>query len=133
MTFTFNPSLSTPLSRVRQHIGDTTEAGAQVEDATINAYLGQGMTELAAAARLCWDLSARYAGRPDIDVDNQLQRFSQVSKQYAALAMKLDTQAAAEGPETVATDSTPGIIRVGSDVSNSRYLYGLPCYPPSIS
>jgi hypothetical protein len=39
MTYTFDPSLSTDLALVRFHIGDTSEAGAYLQDETITALL----------------------------------------------------------------------------------------------
>jgi hypothetical protein len=39
MTYTFDNSLSTDLAKVRFHIGDTAEAGAYLQDETINALV----------------------------------------------------------------------------------------------
>lgn len=39
MTYTFDASLSTDVAKVRFHIGDTAEAGAYLQDETINALV----------------------------------------------------------------------------------------------
>jgi len=39
MTFTFDASLATDLAKTRFHIGDTNEAGAYLQDETINALV----------------------------------------------------------------------------------------------
>ncbi len=64
MTFTFKPDLSDDLSRVRQRIGDTDVSKPQLDDETINAYLGEPKSVLETAYTCAIDLSARYARAP---------------------------------------------------------------------
>ena len=70
MTFSFDADLSEASYRVRQMLGDTVDAGHVVEDETIAYYLTT-LSELATAARLARDLSAKYARQVDSDVDGQ--------------------------------------------------------------
>lgn len=130
MATTYNPNLADRISRVRQFIGDTDIAAAEIQDETITYYLDTGgLSELGAASRLAWDLSAKYAKRADVDVDDQLQRFSQTSKQYAELARILGAQAAAGiGPPVNTASGFGRVIVMDSDVSNEDYLLG--CQTP---
>jgi len=58
MAFTFDPSLSTELAQVRFHIGDTSEAGAYLQDATITALLAsEGSVEGAVIASIRYILT----------------------------------------------------------------------------
>jgi hypothetical protein len=93
MTFTFDPTLSTPLSRVRQHVGDTTAPG-EVADETITYYLGLPKSELASAAQIAWDLAAKYAKVVKVVVDDQSVDPGKISENYVAMAKRLEGQAA---------------------------------------
>ncbi len=100
MAFTFDPGLTTALSRVRQTIGDTVDAGHLVEDATITYYLST-RSELASALQLSQDLMARFAGEVDKDFDGQGVKASQRYKQYKDLAATLERKLAQEGGSSV--------------------------------
>lgn len=89
MTATFDPSLSAPLDRVRQLIGDTAVTLArdvEVQDETITAYLTvQNGNELRVAWLLAGDLMAKYARQVEIAVDHQTSRADQAFAQYRLL------------------------------------------------
>lgn len=108
MTTTFSPSLNSPVSRVRQFIGDTNIAKAEVEDETISAYLAT-LSEKATAAQLAYDLAAKYSRLADTTVDDQLTRFSHISENYRKLAERLAAEAATEAgiAATPTTGYTP--------------------------
>src|ERR1700752_2900926 len=98
MTFSYNPDLSTAVSRVRQRLGDTSNTApflALVQDETITAYL-VSLTELKTASRLTRDISAQYARLVDSEGDRQNSKASQLSKQYAELAARLEAEAMQE-------------------------------------
>lgn len=110
MTQTFNPSLSDDISQVRQHIGDTGATstggpgyvitGAQIEDETITAYLGRPLSVLWAASKLAYDLSSKWAGRADVNVDDQLMKVSMIAKNYAEMGARLAVEARQQdGPQ----------------------------------
>lgn len=89
MAATFDPGLADDVSKVRQKIGDTAVAKAQIQDETIQAYLDTPMTILGAAKRLALDLAAKWASVGDVMIDDQLQRASHISKAYIDLAQAL--------------------------------------------
>lgn len=123
MAATFNPSLSDAISRVRQMLGDTVVASALIEDETIEAYL-TSRGELATAAQLARDLSARYANQIDTDVDGQAQRNSQRFRHFKELAAQLEAQAQAETKVTTAgSTSFYGVAAFGTtaaEVTDAR-------------
>lgn len=92
--------MTEPKDRVRQKIGDTDPATALVQDETIQYYLDLPLGETAAAARLARDISAKFARDISFTVDGQGQREGDKSKQYAALAARLELEAASETPPT---------------------------------
>lgn len=128
MTFTFNPTLADPLSRVRQHVGDTAAPG-EVADETIIYYLGLPKTELAAAAQVAWDLAAKYAKVVKVVVDDQSVDPGKISENYIAMAKRLEGQAS-----DVPTGADPaafggGIIATG--IGDCRTLLDDCCDPYS--
>lgn len=130
MTASYNPALTNPVSRVRFAVGDTdvTAGKYEVEDATINALISQGMSETRAAMTIAYSLSAKYAKMADLRVDDQLQHFSHISAAFAKTGDRLYAQAQAEDPAVRSPDNTYGQIMVtGGDFTNSEWLYG--CYP----
>lgn len=104
---TFDPTLAAPLDRIRQRIGDTDPARAQVQDETITAYLGLGFSELRAAQRLCLDIAAKYAPIGDIALDRQLSKTSQIYDHYIQLAADIGAEMAKATP---ASSATPQMI-----------------------
>ena len=61
MTWTFDPSLSTDLAKVRDAIGDVDTDDQQLADETITAYLTAEGSVTGAAVRGCRALMAKYA------------------------------------------------------------------------
>lgn len=133
MAATFDPTLADAVSRIRQMIGDTKvipETKAEVQDETITAILAQKEgDETAAAARLCWDISAKYARMADTELDNQEIKYSQVSKRYEDLAKRLESSG---GKPVGAGGTTGGIIVTGLDDCRGPdlgYVYPYGCWP----
>jgi hypothetical protein len=89
MTATFDPELADPKDRIRQRIGDTDPASAQVQDETIEAYLLSGLSELGVARQLCLDLAAKWATASTVTLDDQQQRAEGVYKHYIDLAAQI--------------------------------------------
>lgn len=89
MATTFDPALSTPKDRVRQRIGQTDLPNAKIADETITAYLTSGLSELAAAKKLCLDLAAMHAAIGDTHLDGQMSRNGQMYDHYIALAAQI--------------------------------------------
>lgn len=100
MTFNFNPDLSDPVSQVRQLIGDTTQASADLPDETIEAYLTQGLSVLRTAAQCCRDLAAKYVKRVTTGSDHQQTIDSDIYKHYMDLAATLEARV---GKDSAAT------------------------------
>lgn len=109
MSFSFSADLSDAISRVRQYLGDTVDAGHEVENETITAYLTAGRSELAAAAQLARDLASKYVKQIDSTVDGATQRASQIYQHYLALAQALTQQSAAETVQTAAVGTFAGV------------------------
>lgn len=86
MTWTFNPSLSSTRDRIRQRVGDTDVARQEVQDETIDAYLGLETGWLQVAYRCALDLAAKYSRIVQVTVDHQTTRGEQISDNYRKLA-----------------------------------------------
>ncbi len=127
MAATFNPSLATPLDRVRQLIGDTTVASAKIQDETISAYLARPLSEHGAASLLAYVLAAKYAGMADVTVDDQLTRASHLYEHYTKLGDRLAKQDAAK-PNPSAGDAYGGGIIV-TGVGDCRGPLDDCCFP----
>ncbi len=95
MTTTFSPSLNTPISRVRQLVGDVA-APFRLQDETITARL-LGRSELSAAAQCARDLAAFYASAVNTDFDRQRQEDAALFDHYTRLAEILEAKARQEG------------------------------------
>lgn len=93
MAATFTPQLNDPISRVRFRIGDTDTANPEIQDESITYYLGQGKTELRTAAILARSIASKYAKYADLNVDDQLTKYSQVYKNWVSVAEHLEAQA----------------------------------------
>ena len=104
MTFSFDPTLSNDISKVRQRLGDTEADNPLIPDETIEAYLAT-LSVLKTAARLARDLSAKYARLVSSKGDQQETTASDLYKHYKDLAITLEREAAAEQPPTNANFS----------------------------
>lgn len=90
MSFTFDPALASPTSRIRQRLGDTDATNVEIQDETIAYYLTvRGGSELAVAYQLALDCAAKYARLVDVTVDHQLTKASQAATAYTKLAERL--------------------------------------------
>lgn len=107
MAATFDPSLATPLDRVRLTIGDTEVAKPLVQDETIAALLEGAEGENAVSARLAQHLAALFARKVDTAVDGQSHSYSKLYEHYTDLARRLFTLAGS-GPNSVDIDTAPG-------------------------
>lgn len=103
MAVTFDPALSTDKDKIRQRLGDTDEATAQLQDETIQAYLDSGMSELGAARQLCLDLAAKWAAVGDVTLDDQRQIASKIYAHYIELAGQLALQESKAAPGSSAS------------------------------
>lgn len=140
MATTFNPALTDDISKVRIEIGDAGDGagafprGAEVQDATITYFLSTGLNPVAAAARVCYTLVAKYAAMVDVTVDHQMTKASQRYSQYLSLAKSLD-QRAGLGIGATPPPGLDGPIVMGiGDNSGPRDIYGRPisgCWPGS--
>lgn len=114
MAATFTPALNDPISRVRFKIGDTDVANPEVQDETVDYYLGQGKTELRTAAILARSIAAKYAKYADLNVDDQLTKYSQVYKNWVSVAEQLEREADAEKLTPTAPVTTySGVVVTG--------------------
>ena len=116
MTATFNPALTDRISRIRFKLGDTNTATPEVEDDSIQYFIGQGLTDTVVAAVIAALIAAKYARLADTTVDDQLTRYSHVHKAWMDLADKLQAEADKEAavPDTTAP-SYPSVIVTGLD------------------
>jgi hypothetical protein len=105
MAFSYSPNLNTAISRVRQMIGDTTEASARIQDETITYYLVE-KSELATAAQLARDIASSLAGQVDSEHDGQSERLSQLYTNYMRLASDLQARANAETSSASGSDGS---------------------------
>lgn len=132
MAATFSADLSDQISRTRFLLGDMNTASPEVQDETIQYFLSRGLTELGAAAQCAQAIKAKYASYADVNVDDQLTKFSHVYQHWAELADDLGRRAAVEAaapaPGTGGS-SSGGIIVMGigdcrGPISNDCYPYG---------
>ena len=125
MTFSYNPNLADPISRVRQTLGDVDTATHDAEDETITYYLSAYPSELQVALVLCRDLMAKYAKLVDVTVDHQTTRASQAYQNYKNLAMQLEARLAATGG--VPLGAFVGVMVTGQGVDLGPW--DVPTYP----
>lgn len=129
MPATFNPDLSTPISRVRQAIGDTDIANALVQDETITYYLAS-KSELSTAAQLARDLAAKFAQDVDTTVDGQGERSSQRVRHFQELAQRLEREALAASPAVPASPTSfAGIAVFGTTAAEVEAARCDPTHP----
>lgn len=97
MAFSYSASLNTPISRVRQLIGDVVDVGHLIEDETITYYETQAwaVNDSYVGAQCAQDIAARFARQADeVTVDHQQTQFRERSKRFLDLANTLRQQAA---------------------------------------
>lgn len=112
MAWSYSASLNTPISRVRQLIGDTVDLGHLIEDETVTYYLTQAwaLNERYVAAQCAQDIAARFARQADeVTVDHQQSQFRERSKRFLELAKTLRDQAAGQDQPPMSTGFS-GII-----------------------
>lgn len=90
-TYSGDPSLS-DRDAVRNYIGDTDSANPQLFDAEIDYLLTQFGSPLLSAAQACRNLISRYARRVSKRVGDLSINYSDIVKNYTALAEQLQTQ-----------------------------------------
>lgn len=114
MTFTYSTSsLTTDLAQVRLEISDTVSATALFADEEIDVFLADEGSVLAAAARACEVLAARYAGAYNFKTDDQSFDRGALSKAYAEQARRLRAQSGG-----VATIAPTRIDGYSDDIAN---------------
>ena len=101
------------MSQVRFLLGDTSPTSHEVEDETIDYFLTT-KTVAAAAAAVAWGIVAKYASIADVNVDNQLTKYSAVYEHWITLAKRLEKEAGA-GPFSAppAASSYAGVMVTG--------------------
>jgi hypothetical protein len=98
MGYSGNPAAS-DLDMVRFMIGDTDNSDLLVSDAEINGLLAAN-TITSTAVQCCLSLSAKYARKADKQVGDLRISYSQLSKQFAALADRIGRSPAAVSPSS---------------------------------
>lgn len=93
MTFSFDPALSTSVSRVRFHLGDTVAAGAFFADETYEAVLVLQTDERLAAAQLALALAARFTGKSGSSkrIGSTSVSYGEMADAFRALAKQLQS------------------------------------------
>lgn len=107
--------VSTDLGKVRLEVGDTDTANPIFADDEITYFLTEEGSVLAAAARACETLAARYAGSYRFKTDDQEFDRGKLSEQYAAQAKRLRAQAG--GATSVASTRIDGY---STDIANDE-------------
>lgn len=123
MTFSYSPSLPSPLHRVRFLIGDTVDAGHLVENQEITYTLSIQPIETFAAAAIAESLAARFAGKPDVRVGQTSVSNSALAAQYRELAARLRAAGGtiAGGDGTGPTASTMYVGGISRDERLEQY------------
>ena len=108
MTYTYSgTAVTTDLAKVRLEIGDVDSTAVLFTDEEIQVFIDREGAVLPAAAAACDALSRAYARAYDFSEDGQSFSRSQMSKQYAQLALTLRRRAAS-GVETLPTTRVDG-------------------------
>jgi hypothetical protein len=126
MSATYDPNLISEIDNVRFRLGDIDVSNARVPNETIEALLSaSGASVLSVASKLARSLAAQYAAKVDTDLDNQGFKWSQLAKQFTALASELAAEDAAErldvkeeGDLSQRLAMGGGIMVSGADVSS---------------
>jgi hypothetical protein len=107
--------LTTDLGKLRVEIGDVEETAALFYDSELTYFLTDEGSVLAAAARACEVLAARYAGSYNFKTDDQSFDRGALSKQYAEQAKRLRAQSG--GTTTIAATRIDGY---SDDIANDE-------------
>lgn len=97
MSWTYSPGAATSLNQVRLLIGDTLSSDQQLQDDEINALIGGRSSLLGAAADCCRSLAAKYSRSVTQKSVAQSLNLSDLAKQYNAMALQFEAQAAKFG------------------------------------
>lgn len=97
MTATYDPNLSTPTDQIRLYLGDTDVTAALFSNEEIAAIYAIEKTTLGAASTLASSLAAKFARRVSTSLDGLSVQYSDMAKQFSALAQSLRQQLI-EGP-----------------------------------
>lgn len=115
MSFTYDPTLDTPLDQVRFRIGDTEPLDPQLQDEEINAILVLTNNAVPAACLVALDsLIARYARHVDKWVGDLKILAHQRYDQYSALRDKI---AVGGGAPAIAGIPTAGGVYIADKVA----------------
>lgn len=94
MTWTYDPSLASPVDQVRLLIGDTLNSDQLLQDEEIQFFLDADANVNRVAAQCCKILAARFAREVDKQVGDLKIWASQKQKQYLALQEEQSAKAA---------------------------------------
>lgn len=102
MSFTYSPTLITPLDQVRFQISDTVEEEAQFQNEEIAAMLAMnGNDVLSTSIALVRQLTFRYAGHVDVQADDVRKSSGVLFDRYSGLLdALLELQGSAAGRTT---------------------------------
>lgn len=138
MAFTYQGDLSTDLDKVRFHIGDTDSTAVLFTDAEITGALAIYTTVLNTAAALADAQAAKYARRVTTSIDGASLNYSDLAKQFHALAVRLRSQAVTADDAGIGTPFVGGVSidamdtqREDSDREPNRFEVGMMDYPGS--
>jgi hypothetical protein len=142
MSYTGNPG-SSDIDKVRFLLGDTDETSEQLTDDEITWMLTEETDAYAAASLGASALAAKYARLADRDVGDLSIKYSQLSKNFSALAKQLENQGATSAAgfkpycggisisdkdsQKADADRVPPSFRIGihdQDEDNQTELYG---------
>lgn len=95
-------------------LGDTNTSNPEVQDESINFFLvTQGKSVTQAAIACAWAIAGKYASVADVNVDDQLTKYSEVYKHWVDLARRLEAgggDAFEPLPDPANTSAGSGII-----------------------
>lgn len=114
MTFTYD--LETAIGQVRLEVGDTDRDAALLTDEEITFFLEEEGSVLAAAARACEALAARFARAFDITTDDQSLKRSQRAVAFRAQAKELRGRIGG----TIGTVTTTRVDGYSQDIDNEE-------------
>lgn len=94
MSWNYNPGLITTstLMQVRRLIGDVLSGRQLMQDEEINWTVGRYSTIYGAAAECCRNIALQYATSVDLVQGELKNNYSQISKQFYALARDLEVR-----------------------------------------
>lgn len=118
MSFTYLGDLSTPLDQTRFLIGDTDPTNPLFVDSEVNGNLSVWLTPISAAIALATAQAAKYARKATMSVDGLSVNYSDLAKQFTALAQQLRKQMV-EYPGGLGTPYVGGVSRADME-SNAQ-------------